>query len=250
MAARTRAKAEERIDQLMERASDALSRTEHFACERDAEEALRLAARRGDYDRMARILMPLEEARRQKRLAAADDGRIHVVEQDPPRSKEVLEPGCWLVQPPLVGADGRDLRDLADKCEVPTIVIVREPLTRTKEWPIVMVGPVTVRTRVEPVEELSVDWFLDAAEALGEQAIEDVEGSLAAETRVDRLLDRLLTLRDDDRLHQALCQACRDALHEADASGGHRGGRAKQSHAAEEADDEDEDEAEDLDPAD
>ena len=63
-----------KIDTLMETASAALASGDYFACEREASKALELAHAASDWDRMARICMPLEEARRQKRLEAADAG--------------------------------------------------------------------------------------------------------------------------------------------------------------------------------
>jgi len=215
MNAEARQRAQSRIDELMERAEGALHETQYFECERLAGEALAAAHRAGLYDAMARILMPLEEARRQKRLAAADAGVIRIVSADPPQDADELEAGCWLVAPPLVGANGRELRDLANEAGVPVILIVREPRTRTGLCPIVMIGPVTVRTRVEePPAEPDVDWFIDASEALGDEALEQVADDLPAETRVDALYERLLTLQDHDKLHQALAAACHDAARE------------------------------------
>jgi len=214
-----RTKAAEKIDAMMERASEALVKGRYFECERESVRALELAHASRDWDRMARILMPLEEARRQKRLEAADAGVIH-------RASDVegllgldrIEPGCWLLEPMLVAAHGREFRDRADEQETPVLVIVREPETQRKQWPLAAIGPVVVRTRVAPPDELSPEWFLAAAESLGEEAIESVESDLDAETRINRLMDRLGALRDHDELHQALAEACRDALHESAAA--------------------------------
>ena len=41
-----------------------------------------------------------------------------------------LEPGCYLVRPPLVGADARRLRLAAFEREIPVTVICREPRTQ------------------------------------------------------------------------------------------------------------------------
>lgn len=214
--ARAGTKNSNKIDALMERAGEALSRGEYFECERLCDEALSATFRARDFERMARIVLPLEEARRQKRLAAADAGLIVAIDGEAGLDGKI-EPGCYLIEPMLVGADGRDFRDRADELEVPVIVIVHEPVTQLKRWPIVMVGQTTIRTTVEPPSKkrpLDVEWFLEAGEALGDAAIDEVEVDLPAETRVERLLQRVQTLRDHDKLHQALMEACRDAVHE------------------------------------
>ena len=96
-----------KIDRLMEKASRALEQTDYFECERLCLDAFELAHTTSDYDRMARILLPIQEARRQKRLAAIDVKRLYILEEPIPET-EPVDPGCYLLQPPLVGADGRD----------------------------------------------------------------------------------------------------------------------------------------------
>jgi hypothetical protein len=201
------------IDDLMERASAALAKTDYFECERISVDALERAHAAKDYDRMARILMPLQEARRQKRDRAIDASLIVVLEEPIPE-EEPLEPAVYLVQPPLVGADGRDLRERADREGVPALVVVREPTTRLGLVPIVMIGPVTVRARVEkPADEESPDlpWIIAASEALGDAALAQLADDLGHEQRVDQTYDRLCTCAEHDRLHQVLAEACKIA---------------------------------------
>jgi hypothetical protein len=201
------------VDTLMERASAALAKSRYFDCERLAVEALGLAHAALDYDRMARILLPLQEARRNRRLAAIDIGRVTVLDEMPAEG-EPIAPGCYLVQPPLVGADGRELRERALAADTPILVVVHEPKTRMGFWPIVMIGPVTVRERIAPPKnEKKVDlaWFVAATEALGDAAMSDVEPDLPASERVVALLDRLHTVVDHEKLHQALMDACHEA---------------------------------------
>jgi len=204
-------KAVEKIDLLEERACEALSKTDYFECEQLAQDALERAHRAADYQRMARVLMPLEEARRQKRLLACDAGvagRFNQLEID----SRQLTPGCWLVEPPLVGADGRELRRQADAQRVPILLLVSEPKTQLGAWPVVMIGVKTVRAYVKPPKgEPGVAWFLETSEALGDAAIEMAASASAPEARIDRLVEFLCTLRDHDALHQTLAQACSDA---------------------------------------
>lgn len=202
-----------KIDSLMETASAALAKGDYFACERESLKAMELAHASTDWDRLARICMPLEEARRQKRLEAADLGVAGTLDSvDELLEMDEITPGCWLFEPLIVAAHAREFRSRADEQGVPTLVIVREPLTQLGDWPLAALGPVVVRTRVAPPKKLTPEWFLAAAEAMGEEALESVETDLEPETRVNRLMERLLALRDHDELHQAVAEACRAAI--------------------------------------
>jgi len=198
------------IDRLMERASEALNKTNYFEAERLANDALHTAHAAGDNDRMARILLPLQEARRQKRLTAADTGKLVRLSEKLPED-EHTEPACYLIEPMLVGADARNLRDQADRLEIPTLVVCREPVTREGKWPVVMIGPVTVRTTTTPPpdDEPTIEWMLAASETLGDAAIDHGNKLEDLTQRRDALLDRLGTCKDHEKLHQALEQTCR-----------------------------------------
>src|SRR5688572_26509938 len=147
----TRTQSQSKVDTLMEAASRALVQRRYFDCERLCMEAMERAFIAADYERMARILLPLEEARRQKRDLAFDSREVHLVDRLVPTGRN-LRPGCYLVAPPRVGIDGRLLREAANKKKVPAIVVVREPESRDGLWPVVSIGPVTIRTKVGPPE--------------------------------------------------------------------------------------------------
>ncbi len=219
MSAPARTKEGGKIDELMEQASAALVDTDYFKAETVAIKAFEAAHRRQDYERMARILLPLQEARRQKTMQAVDEGVVYLfcdeVDDAEPGSPPTPKLGCWLISPPFVGADGRNLREAADAQQTPVLVIVEEPLTQLKLRPIVMIGPVTVRTKIKPVENWTPQDILAASEALGDAAIEDVDPSLPAPSRVEKLYERLQTVRQHEKLHQALMAACEDAAREA-----------------------------------
>lgn len=217
------------IDRFMEQASESLVLTRYFKAEQSALRALRTAHDARDYERMARVLLPLQEARRQKRQLAADAGLAFVLTAM--REAGITMPGCYLVQPPMIGAEARDARDLADRREIPAIVITREPLTRAGRWPIVaVVGTLSVRTQVEPPRPLErvedsvtkdhsrepppLAWFLGASEALGDAAIAKVNPKDPAAWRVDDLVQLLDAHPDHEKLHQRLAEACRAAMGE------------------------------------
>lgn len=206
-----------KIDELMEQASEALTSGGYFDAERLAGQALSAAEQVGDYERMARIILPLQEARRQKRLAAIDSGKLIRLSDD--RDLELkLEPACYLFEPMLVAAHARDARLRANEEQVPILVVVREPQTQTGLWPICMVGPKTVRVRIAPPPKgedgkpaPTIEWVLAASEALGDEAIAMVDPDADVADRVKQLHELLSTCPEHEKLHQALEAACREA---------------------------------------
>lgn len=218
----------------MDQASLALVRREYFLCERLALSALRKAHAVADYDRIARIALPLQEARRQKRTLALDTGAVFLIDDTVPFGRQLLS-GCYLVAPPRVGADGRMLRENADAREIPVVVVVREPTTRDGRVPVVAIGPLTLRVRVAPAlapNPLTAppfgmptpprhaplpppEWFVTACEALGDSAISSALELASHSARVDALIQRLDTLPDHEKLHQALMDAARQAARSA-----------------------------------
>lgn len=234
-----------KLDQAMEDASVALVQRKYFAVERICIEALRTAIVAEDFERAARICMPLMEARRLKRQLAIDAAHVEIV-KDPVGEGMTIRPGCYVVCPPRVGAEARTIRQLADAAEVPVVVIAREPATRAGLCPIVGVGPITVRAFVtEPMPALvkaapkarkkskasaptpmalppavfgpwappPIEWILAASEALGDAAIAMSTSPVAAD-RACELFARLQSCPDHEKLHQRLMEACELAARE------------------------------------
>jgi len=217
-----------RLDALMDRASVALVRTDYFQAVELCTTALRRALTQFDYERASRICLPLQEARRQVRQLAADagaGGARFVVSRESELPKP-LAPGCYLVQPPLIGAEGRQLLETLSASRIPAIVVTREPMTRDGRWPLVAVGASIVRTKVDPPAGVraqagcvtrdawdgppDVAWFEHAGEALGDAAIASVRSTEHAEL-VRELAGLLEASPDHEKLHQRLSEACRAA---------------------------------------
>jgi hypothetical protein len=207
-----------KAEQWMEKASVALVATDYGEAERCCMKALSVARAANDFDLMARICLPLQEARRQRRHAACDIPGCRLANVMPAVA-EVIAAGRWLLEPPLVGIDGRSLRELAARRDVPVMVLVREPQSRSGRWPIVGVGtgprePVVVRAQVEPPADPArpdLAWFMAAQEALGDAAIAKAPRNVPADHHVDDMLDLLEAVPDHEKLLQATAQACRDA---------------------------------------
>lgn len=215
----------------MERASHALFKTEYFDAQSLSLKAMKAALRARDFDRMARICMPLQEARRQLRHLATDTGRVTLVTQ-PLSASEAYEPGCYLVAPPMVGMDARSVRELLMRKKVAALVLCREPTTSAGLWPMVAVAesdaapfPPVVRTRLAaPVTSKDggalpdialpdIAWLLAAQEALGDAAIAKVDPRWPADHRVEDLLEWLDAVPDHEKLSQALQATCLEAVH-------------------------------------
>jgi hypothetical protein len=220
------------IDVLMEQASDALSKTAYFQAEHLADQALRQARQVEDFGRMARIILPLQEARRQRLQQATETGDV-VVLDTPVADDQAIDPGCYLVRPPLVGADARRFRLAAFEQEAPVVVVCREPTSKLGLCPIVAISPgVTVRTKVDqPDDEDQPDlaWFLEALEELGDFAIRTIDPEMALVKRVDALMARLDAVPEHELLHQELEEACHAAQREQAEQPKKSGGSRKRS---------------------
>ncbi len=138
-----------------------------------------------------------------------------------------LRAGCYLLQPPMIGADAARLREAAFAGRLPVRVLAREPMTRDGHWPVVAVGDVIVRTKVVPPEQLErvegaitkdaypgpapLDWFRAAIESLGETALSRLDADEPAQHRVDDLLEILSALPEHPSVLDALESACAEA---------------------------------------
>ncbi|MEM8758573.1 MAG: hypothetical protein AAGF47_12430 [Planctomycetota bacterium] len=230
----------EQIDRLMESASRALAATDYFVSIELSVRSVRLSVATKDWERLARICLPLQEARRQVRQAAVDaaEGKVRLIDT-PTQLRSAPRPGCYLVQPPQIGADASGFRVAAWKRRVPVFVLAREPRTRSGRWPIVGVDAVSVRTQVDPPEGVVADpslatgdrcelpistrWFEAACEQLGDAGIRSVDPSEPAAHRVEALIERLDAVPEHEKLHQRLAEAARHAIDEPEPTLARRG---------------------------
>jgi len=205
---------QEKVDELMDAAEKALRGSKWFEAERLAQRALEMARTIDDWALMARIALPLQEARRQRVQAVlTPKAGLRIVEGEVPEEVTV-EPGCYLVQPPAVGADARRMRLAALRQDVPVTVLCREPRTRMGLCPVVAIGMLTVRTKVVPPADWDAPdmaWYADAMEQLGDAAIAMLDTGLELDRQVDFLLSALDAVPDHEKLHQVLAEVCREA---------------------------------------
>lgn len=207
----TRSKRNEKIVTLIDRANAAIGDGDWYDAERFAGEAMELAYKGIDFLRMSVAIEALREARTGRREAAVGCGAMYAFDSPIGEDDFELAEGCWLIEPPRVGADGRDLREMASQKKIAMFPVCREPVTATGLWPIVAVGPVVIRAKIRPPQEVTPSWFVTAIEALGASAIDDVDPESGAIDRVEELFLRLQTIPDAMCLHDALLDACREA---------------------------------------
>lgn len=207
-----------KIDDLMERASDALVHMRYFEAERMAVKGLAMAREANDFERMARIVMPLQEARRQRYQQALDYDHVTIL-NEPQEEDVVLKPGCYLVQPPLVGADARRFRLSALAHDVPVAVLCREPNDQLGLVPVVAITPgKTLRAKTSPLDDPKhpdIAWLVEAFEELGDFSLRCMDPEQETTRRIDALMLMLDALPEHEAMHIALEDACRAVLQEA-----------------------------------
>ena len=223
------------IDQLMRRASDELARMDYLACERTCRQALAAARLEGNFEDYARILLPLQEARRQRRLTAAE-GVIRLgstsLEGEPPQWLATLGAGCIMLSHPHGAEHARALLALARERQLHLEVLWVDSPADDDRWTVrsfdgpdvrceVDAPPRTWRDRwLKPGEvlggqgEVELDpsgWFLAASESLGDTALEHGKAARDLPTRLARLEACLQVVTDHELLHQALAETARRA---------------------------------------
>ena len=202
-----------RIDEQMVLAEAAMRRGKWFEAERCAQKGLEMARRAEEFALMGSICLPLLEARRQRLQLALDTKKVHILNHGVVEEMKV-QPGCYLVEPPLVGADARRLRLAALRDEVPVAVVCREPINRMGECPVVAIGATTVRTRITPPRSLdkpTLSWFAGALEQLGDFAVETVDSGHDLDKQIDDVMSKLDAHPDHEGLHQTLMDLCQQA---------------------------------------
>lgn len=176
------------IDQLMEQASQKLVATDYLACESLCMQAIELARQIRDYPLIARILMPLQEARRQRRQIAEDTGTFVVTgkHRDADAILDEHSTGCLLLtDPPYTDADADALRTAARGrgCMVEVLCLDATELTAA---------------------------FCEAMQRHGDAAVARATAIPAGPDRVDTLLAELDCIGDHEIAHQRLAQAARE----------------------------------------
>lgn len=222
-------------DDIMQRASQALVKMDYLSCEALCLEALALARTRADWPTYARILLPLQEARRQRRMIAAE-GVIRLGTGDltagaPPTTwLDQVQAGCIVLTHPHTSDQAAALLRQARQKRLHIEVLFADNASNQPTWRVQSFdGPPVVCDRPAPPQEWRdrwlpagevpvvtdplaggptstspTDWFLNAAEALGDAALQQT-----ASSDIDALEPLLAVAPDHEILHQRLAAAAR-----------------------------------------
>jgi hypothetical protein len=176
------------IDSLMESASERLAAMDYLGCEALCRQALELAAEARDYQSIAHILLPLQEARRQRRQLASDAGVFILTQLAAPEAILRDHPrGCLLlIAPPFTDEDATALRAaaLAGKHHVEVLLLT-------------------------PAQQRAA--FLQAMEDRGDALLAALPPSDDPEAEVAHLLEHLDEIGDHEIAHQRLAAAAQRA---------------------------------------
>ncbi|MDX1564629.1 MAG: hypothetical protein R3236_04440 [Phycisphaeraceae bacterium] len=164
------------IDQVMEQASEALARTHYAACEKLCLEAMDRALKQQDYDHVARIALPLQEARRQRRQAADDRG-VHMLTGPRKAIAQILNDhptgGLLLTAPPYTPQDARDLAaEARDRGLNVEVVLLDAPAQAAAfEWLLQQRGDRILAECVDPDPRRHLEAICRNLEAIGDHEI-------------------------------------------------------------------------------
>ncbi|MBX2850175.1 MAG: hypothetical protein KTR15_00350 [Phycisphaeraceae bacterium] len=219
------------IDEQMETASQALAELDYARCESLCVDALRQARDASDWVTYQRVLLPLQEARRQRRQAALD-GPILLgtpgAQADVASQIKEIEQGCVVLTWPCTSADAQALNaavhetkwsiellfaDNASDADIWRLTSTAGPGLSTDipapkaEWIGQWVGPAAI------APPTPAHWFMQASEALGNTALAAIEYEPGSIEYLQSLEQALACVDDHEILHQRLASAAQ-ALHE------------------------------------
>lgn len=215
----------------MEQASQALAELDYPRCESLCLQALAHARTQGDWAGYSRVVLPLQESRRQRRQAALDGvvrlGTAGFV-GDATRLLDEAGAGCIVLTPPCSTDDAARLEAAAAEASRPAEVLYAQPDPDGKFWTVHSFhGPLFETVRPAPPVEIAdgwhpgqsanpttpAHWFMQASEALGNAAIAASTAPLGDALRVEQLEQALSAVGDHELLHQALADAARAMQH-------------------------------------
>lgn len=217
------------LDNLMESASQALAELDYARCESLCVQALEQARDAEDWVMYQRILMPLQEARRQRRQAALDSPILLGTPEQAGDLLDGIEQGCAVLTWPYTASDAKALNETLRQTPRPIELLFADNDVDAEAWRITsLAGPGLSVNLPAPkhdwvgqwMEPTSVapptpaHWFMQASEALGNAALAAINANVGTLDYLTALEDALACVDDHEILHQRLAAAAK-ALHEA-----------------------------------
>ena len=214
----------------MEEASVALAKMDYLGCEALCFGALVEARKRADWAYYSAILLPLQEARRQRRMIAAEGvvrlGTASLTDVSPAALLQQITAGCIVLTAPHTITDALQLLTAARERRQHVEVLFAEQ--RGDKWRICSLLPAcklscevapppagSTERWLKPSElPAAADWFLDACEALGDAALASVATAAGTVENIASLEACLDIVTDHEILHQRLGAAARGLARE------------------------------------
>lgn len=231
----------------MEQASRALSGMNYLECEARCLEALSLARGQGNWPDYARVIMPLQESRRQRRMIAAE-GTVRLGSSDLGPDPAVWlrhflpsAGGCMAVTRPHGPEMAQSFVHLARRQKRFIEVLYADNDSDAAQWTLrsysgpdvscVVAAPssnLVNRWLTQSERQLKVPhpkgpdalcggnavsgakWFLDGCEALGDAALARIDTTLEGVERVEAFEQCLRAVLDHEIMHQGLADAARN----------------------------------------
>lgn len=215
------------IDDLMQTASQALAEMAYARCEALCLEALEQARDEEDWGMVGRVLLPLQEARRQKRQAAIDGLIMLGTPTKPPSLNDLISDprcGCIVLTRPYTAEDAASLSLLIWKEQRQIEVLFADNEAHAPTWQVTThQGPWASTEMNAPTQEwigqwvdplatappTPAHWFMKASEALGDAAYAAVDADPGTPQRFDELAEALNSATDHEILHQRLAEEAR-----------------------------------------
>lgn len=219
------------LDDIMEQASVALAKMEYLTCESFCLTALSRARGAENWGYYARILLPLQEARRQRRMIAAE-GVIRLgtatLTGQPEEWLRDARAGCIVVTHPHKPNIAHALDAAAQEQRLYVEVLFADNAIDAPKWVLRSFrGPSVVCEVAAPPREwldrwlapggngvprgerTPADWFIDATEAMGDAALAQLPSTLSPSERLAALEACLDVVTDHEIIHQRLGDAAR-----------------------------------------
>jgi hypothetical protein len=206
----------ETLHELMEEASRALVEMRYLESEAMCLRALLMAKEQQNWTAYARIVLPLQECRRQRRMIAED----HTIQLGTAEGYSMPDKGCLVLTPPCNHEDALELdQQITERgLFVEVLLSLSEP--GDAQWELTTYRGLSVSCRVdaprnlplnEPVRSSDIPgagaWFVAAFEALGDEAIATVFEPMGSVERIEKLEKLIVAVGDHEKLHQALIAA-------------------------------------------
>lgn len=218
----------ESLDSIMQQATSALGNMDYLTCEADCLRALAAAQATEDWAYYCRILMPLQEARRQRRLIAAEGMiRLGTSDLEGPITSWLgrIESGCIVVTHPFTASDVVRLQRKARSERRYIEVLYADNPAPAGRWTLRSFAGPDARYATDAPADVWIDrwltatdtgpqpsdWFIDATEAIGNVALSQVDAALGTPQRLAALEERFAVATDHEFLHQRLWDAA-DAM--------------------------------------